>query len=148
MSTRVILARSAQEADNYRRTKLHHSSSELGTVQLATTPTVLAGSCPTEIHITDGATNNPQFPEIMTELLACEKKAPVQATWFWGGRPIYRGEALRRLGVTLGDEKSDQTKADAATARRYVEQALAPGTPITDAQILLGAAQVYATLSR
>lgn len=149
MSTRLILARTAGEADHYRRTKL--SPTDNYRALLATSPKVIDGTCPTEVHVAPGADQHPEFDELIRTVLRCEKKMPVQATWFWNGTPIYRQEALRRLGVTQEPSPAERRGGEADQARLFVSAALEPTSMLYRTHgpdRLLAAAQVLATLAR
>ncbi len=148
MSTRVILARTPAEADRYRRD--HIGPDATRTTILGTSPNVLAGFCPTEVHVAQQAWDNPEFGKLMDELLACEAKSPVSATWFWGGKPIARDEALQRLGFTA--PRKAQAKLDEKWARYWLDCATNPRSDgyrnVGGTQTCLAIAQVYATLAR
>ncbi len=148
MSTRVILARTASEADRYRCD--HIGPDAMRTTILGTSPRALTGFCPTEVHVAHQAWDNPEFGQITDELLACEAKSPVSATWFWEGKPIARGEALQRLGLT--PPRKAQAKLDEESARYWLDCAINPRSDgyrsVGGTQTCLAIAQVYATLAR
>lgn len=144
---RLILSSSVGRAEQY----LRQNSLDPRRTVIATSPRVLEGTCPAEIHVVPGCMDGPEFWDTLDVVLECEKKSPVHATWFWDGKLIGRESALARLGVgTAVRRKLDAAQVDADKARALLDQALYnrthPHTHLGNDE-LIAAAQVYATLA-
>jgi hypothetical protein len=143
---KVILTTSAGSGMSYADAHGIHGT-PTSPVKIAHSPRGLDGLCPTEIHVAPGAMEGPDFWDILDVVLVAEKKQPIFATWFWGGKLIQRDDALHRLGVDrphcVGASESDKHAEKALEFLRTIR----PGMSTADATLVAAVAQVYATLA-